>query len=306
MDTNQINDSYNIVAGKVESWITGFIEMLPNLVVALLILILFYVIGKFARKAVSNLLGKISANKTITNLLETIISISILGIGVFIALSVLQLDGAVTSLLAGAGIIGLALGFAFQDIASNFISGVILSIRHPFGIGDIISTNDYYGTVTKLNLRNTILRTVTGQIVYIPNKKVFENPLENFTSTGERRIDLSCGVSYGDDLEKARDVATQAVNKLEHIQSEKGIEFYFEEFGDSSINFKIRFWVAFSKNPDFWNARSEAIIAITKAFDENDIMIPFPIRTLDFGIKGGEKLDGMLKTANSRSGNSSN
>lgn len=306
MDTTQINDAYNIVSDKVEAWITGFIEMLPNLVVALLILILFYVIGKFARKAVSNLLGKVSANKTITNLLETIISISILGIGVFIALSVLQLDGAVTSLLAGAGIIGLALGFAFQDIASNFISGVILSIRHPFGIGDIISTNDYYGTVSKLNLRNTILRTVTGQIVYIPNKKVFENPLENFTATGERRIDLSCGVSYGDDLEKARDVATQAVNELEHIQSEKGIEFYFEEFGDSSINFKIRFWVAFAKNPDFWNARSEAIMAISKAFDENDIMIPFPIRTLDFGIKGGEKLDGMLKAANSRSGNSSN
>lgn len=306
MDTTQINDSYNIISGKVEAWITGFIEMLPNLVVALLILILFYVIGKFARKAVSNLLDKVSANKTITNLLETIISISILGIGVFIALSVLQLDGAVTSLLAGAGIIGLALGFAFQDIASNFISGVILSIRHPFGIGDIISTNDYYGTVSKLNLRNTILRTVTGQVVYIPNKKVFENPLENFTATGERRIDLSCGVSYGDDLEKARDVATKAVNNLEHIQSEKGIEFYFEEFGDSSINFKIRFWVAFSKNPDFWDARSEAIIAITKAFDENDIMIPFPIRTLDFGIKGGEKLDGMLKAANSRSGNSSN
>lgn len=303
MDTTQLNDAYGIVAGKVESWITGFIEMLPNLVVALFILIIFYVLGKFARKAVSNLLGKVSANKTITNLLETIIGISIVGIGVFIALSVLQLDGAVTSLLAGAGIIGLALGFAFQDIASNFISGVILSIRHPFGIGDIISTNDYYGTVTKLNLRNTIIRTVTGQIVYIPNKKVFENPLENFTATGERRIDLSCGVSYGDDLEKVRDVATKAVEDLEHVQTEKGVEFYFEEYGGSSINFKIRFWVAFSKNPDFWSARSEAIIAITKAFDENDIMIPFPIRTLDFGIKGGEKLDAMLQSANVRSGN---
>jgi small-conductance mechanosensitive channel len=303
MDTTQLNDAYGIVAGKVESWITGFIEMLPNLVVALFILIIFYVLGKFARKAVSNLLGKVSANKTITNLLETIIGISIVGIGVFIALSVLQLDGAVTSLLAGAGIIGLALGFAFQDIASNFISGVILSIRHPFGIGDIISTNDYYGTVTKLNLRNTIIRTVTGQIVYIPNKKVFENPLENFTATGERRIDLSCGVSYGDDLEKVRDVATKAVEELEHVQTEKGVEFYFEEYGGSSINFKIRFWVAFSKNPDFWSARSEAIIAITKAFDENDIMIPFPIRTLDFGIKGGEKLDAMLQSANIRSGN---
>jgi small-conductance mechanosensitive channel len=236
----------------------------------------------------------VSANKTVINLLETIISISIIGIGVFIALSILKFDDAVTSLLAGAGIIGLALGFAFQDIASNFISGVILSIRHPFGIGDIISTNDYYGTVAKLNLRNTIIRTVTGQIVYIPNKKVFENPLENFTATGERRIDLSCGVSYGDDLEKAREVATKAVDDLKHVKSDRGIEFYFEEFGSSSINFKIRFWVPFTKNPDFWDARSEAIIAITKAFDENDIMIPFPIRTLDFGIKGGEKLDSML------------
>lgn len=301
MNTAEINDAYSIIAGKVETWITGFIEMLPNLVVALLILIVFYVIGKFARRGVSNLLGRVSVNKTITNLLETIISISIIGIGVFIALSILQLDGAVTSLLAGAGIIGLALGFAFQDIASNFISGVILSVRHPFGIGDIISTNDFYGTVVKLNLRNTILRTVTGQIVYIPNKKVFENPLENYTSTGERRIDLSCGISYGDDLEKARKIATEAVDELKHVQSEKGIEFYFDEFGSSSINFKIRFWVAFSKNPDFWDARSEAIIAISKAFDKNDIMIPFPIRTLDFGIRGGEKLNTMLNTGNSQS-----
>src|SRR6056297_2353060 len=301
-----INDAYNLVADKLETWIDTLIRMLPNLVMALLVLIAFYVVGKLIRSAVGKLLDKVTDNKNIINLLETIVGVMVLGIGIFIALSILQLDGAVTSLLAGAGIIGLALGFAFQDIASNFISGVLISIRHPFGIGDIISTNDYYGTVTKLNLRNTIIRTVTGQIVYIPNKKVFENPLENFTVTGERRIDLSCGVSYGDDLEKARDVATEAVNKLEHIQSEKGIEFYFEEFGDSSINFKIRFWVAFSKNPDFWNARSEAIIAITKAFDENDIMIPFPIRTLDFGIKDGEKLDVMLKTANSRSGNSSN
>jgi len=294
MNTDELNDTYSIVMGKVESWITGFIEMLPNLVVALLVLILFYVIGKFARKAVTKLLKKVSVNKTVTNLLETIIGISIIGIGVFIALSIIGFDDAVTSLLAGAGIIGLALGFAFQDIASNFISGVILSIRHPFGIGDIISTNDYYGTVTKLNLRNTIIRTVTGQIVYVPNKSVFEKPLENFTTTGERRIDLSCGISYGDDLEKARDIATKAVDKLEHVKSHKGIEFYFDEFGSSSINFKIRFWVAFSKNPDFWDARSEAIIAISKAFDAHDIMIPFPIRTLDFGIRGGEKLNSML------------
>lgn len=294
MDTTELNDAYGIVMGKIETWITGLIEMLPNLVVALFILIVFYVIGKLARKAVTKLLSTVTANRTITNLLETVINILILGVGIFIALSVLQLDGAVTSLLAGAGIIGLALGFAFQDIASNFISGVILSIRHPFGIGDIIQTNDYYGTVQKLNLRNTIIKTVTGQLVYIPNKKVFENPMENFTATGLRRIDLSCGVSYGDDLEKARDVALKAVDRIDHVLSDQGIEFYYDEFGSSSINFKIRFWVRFATNPDYWQARNDAIIAISQAFDQNDIMIPFPIRTLDFGIRGGEKLNTML------------
>ncbi|MCC5942978.1 MAG: mechanosensitive ion channel [Balneolaceae bacterium] len=299
MDTAEFNDAYDIVIGKVEEWVQTFFEMLPNFVVALFVLILFYVLGKIARKLVGNLLSKITNNKTITSLLETIIGISIIGIGVFIALSVMQLDGAVTSLLAGAGIIGLALGFAFQDIASNFISGVILSIRHPFGIGDIIETNDFYGTVEKLNLRNTIMRTVTGQIVYVPNKRVFENPLQNYTTTGLRRIDLACGISYGDDLEKVRDITTNAIKRVENVLDDRGVEFYFDEFGNSSINFKVRFWVRFRTNPDFWQARSEAIIAIKKAFDENDIMIPFPIRTLDFGIRGGEKLDSMLPPASS-------
>ena len=296
METEELNDAYGIVTGKIEDWITTFISMLPNLVVALFVLIIFYVMGKLARKAVVNILKKATDNKTITNLMETIIGIIIIGIGVFIALSVLQLDGAVTSLLAGAGIIGLALGFAFQDIASNFISGVILSVRHPFGIGDIIETNDVYGTVQKLNLRNTILKTMNGQIVYMPNKKVFENALTNYTKTGLRRVDLACGISYGDDLEKAKKVALEAVDNVENVISDHGVQFHYEEFGDSSINFKLRFWVRFGVHLDFLSARSDAIIALSKAFDENDIMIPFPIRTLDFGIRGGEKLDTMLKS----------
>jgi len=294
MDSFDLSDAYNIVVGRVEDWITTMIALLPNLVVAILVLIVFFVLGRITRRTVGKLLSRVADNKTVTNLIESIVGIVIIAIGFFIALSILQLDGAVTSLLAGAGILGLALGFAFQDIASNFIAGVILSIRHPFGIGDIIETNEIFGTVERLNLRNTIIRTVTGQIVFLPNKKIFENPLHNYSKSGIRRIDLACGVSYGDDLEKARDLAVEAVDNVENVLSDKGVEFFYDEFGDSSINFKIRFWINFMKVPDFWNVRSEAIIAIKKAFDENDIMIPFPIRTLDFGIRGGEKLNTML------------
>lgn len=170
----------------------------------------------------------------------------------------------------------------------------MLSIRHPFGIGDIIDSNGFYGMVNKLNLRNTILKTPQGQIVYIPNKKVFDSPLQNYTKGVERRIDLACGVSYGDDLELAKKVAIGAVKELDGIDQTRDVEFYYKEFGNSSINFDIRFWVNFRSYKDFWQTQSDAIMAIKKAFDENGIDIPFPIRTLDFGIKGGEKLNAML------------
>lgn len=290
----ELSNGYNLIVDKLETWLATLIEMLPNLAVALIVVILFIVLGKLARKAVKKLLYKITPNKTIINLLETVAGVIVTGIGIFIALSILQLDGTVTSLLAGAGIIGLALGFAFQDIASNFISGVILSIRHPFGIGDIIETNDHFGTVLRLTLRNTIIRTPQGQVVYIPNKEVFESPVENYTESGQRRIDLSCGISYGDDLEKARKLAIEAIEGIQNYDSRREVEMFYDEFGSSSINFKVRFWIYFENNTDYWSAQSNAIMAINEKFNENDIMIPFPIRTLDFGIRGGEKLDSML------------
>lgn len=301
-----IEDGYNLILDKLEGWINTAIEMLPNLAIAFLVVLVFYALSKLVKKYAGKLMLKATSNKTVVGLAQTIIGVLILGAGTFIALGILNLDGTVTSLLAGAGIIGLALGFAFQDIAANFISGILLSIRHPFGIGDIIESNDFYGTVEKLNLRNTMIRTPQGQIAYIPNKEIYENPFLNFTKNEERRIDLQCGVSYGDDLDKVKDTTIKVIEEIEELNSEKGVEFYYEEFGGSSINFVVRFWVDFKKNPDFWNPRSKAIIAIKKAFDENDIMIPFPIRTLDFGIRGGEKLNTILQKSEAVTNNNGN
>ena len=296
----ELNNIYDTLVGKLEMWLSTAIEMLPNLAMALLVVVIFYALAKVIKNTVGKLLGQVTENKTVTGLIQTVISVLVLTAGVFFALSILNLDGAVTSLLAGAGIIGLALGFAFQDIASNFISGVLLSIRHPFGIGDIIDTNGYFGTVQKLNLRNTVIRTPQGQIVYVPNKSVYENPFTNFTKTGMRRIDLECGVSYGDDLEKALKVAIEAIEGLDARDKSKDVELYYDSFGGSSVDFKLRFWIDFEVLPQYLGARSEAIIRLKKAFDENDIMIPYPIRTLDFGIRGGEKLDSMLQNGKTK------
>jgi small conductance mechanosensitive channel len=145
--------------------------------------------------------------------------------------------------------------------------------------------------VHDVNLRTTIVRTFQGQHVIIPNKDIFQNPLVNYSKTTSRRVDLRCGVAYGDDLQEAERVAVDAITKAGDVED---VELFYEEFGDSSINFVLRFWIHFEKQTDFLGARSRAIKQLKGAFDEHGITIPFPIRTLDFGVVGGEKLSEVL------------
>ncbi|HEY7214273.1 MAG TPA: mechanosensitive ion channel family protein, partial [Thermoanaerobaculia bacterium] len=131
--------------------------------------------------------------------------------------------------------------------------------------------------------------------------QVFENPITNYSTTGVRRIDLEVGVSYGDDLEKVRRVAVGAVEQVAARKAETDVELFFEEFADSSIHLVVRFWIDFtSKQADYLAARSEAIERLKRAFDENGITIPFPTRTLDFGVRGGEALSEVLETTQTR------
>src|SRR5699024_10747296 len=165
--------------------------------------------------------------------------------------------------------------------------------------GDLIESKGYYGTVKELNLRTTLIKTPQGKTVYIPNKDVFGEPLENYTLDNERRIDLSCGVSYDDDLEMVKRVTIEAVKSLKGIDHSRDVEFVYDEFGGSSINFKVRFWVKFDVNMDYLEPRSNAIIAIKKKFEEHDIDMPWPVRSVEFGVKGGNNLASILGQADS-------
>lgn len=288
------SEAFDSLSDKLQSWIETFILMLPNFVAAVVVVAAFALLARLTRKIVQRVMRSVSPYTHVNNLLATVAYVVVIATGVFIALGVLDLDKTLTSLLAGAGIIGLAVGFAFQDITANFISGILLTMRRPFREHDLIESNDYLGVVEELNLRSTILRTFEGQVVIIPNKEVFQNALTNYSRTGQRRIDLSCGVAYGDDLEKARRVAIEAMEGIGYRDQDRDVELFYDEFGGSSINFKLRFWIDFEQQTDYLEAQSEAIMRLKTAFDENDVTIPFPIRTLDFGVVGGEKLSDVL------------
>jgi small-conductance mechanosensitive channel len=289
---------------KIERWYEAIVKMLPNLALAILVLIFFIYLSKWTRNLFRNLVDRVSSNATINNLFGTIIQVVVFSIGIFVSLSLLQLDTVVTSLLAGAGIIGLALGFAFQDLTANFISGVLLAVQRPIKVGDIVKSSDHHGFVEKIELRSTVIRTFQGLHVIIPNKDVFQNSLINYTKTPDVRIDLEVGISYGDDLEKVKQVVLKAVETVPHLIDSKPTKIHYTGFGDSSINFVVQIWITYRNNQSYLEARSDAIIAIKKAFDNNDITIPFPIRTLDFGIKGGQTLSEMaVNISNSQSKN---
>lgn len=281
--------TYDILTDKLSLWVEEVISMLPNLALAALVFVLGLFLSRVVKRFAARLINRVSKHLTLNNLFISFIYILCIGITVFAVLNILQLQKTVTSILAGAGIIGLALAFAFQDIAANFISGIFITFRRPIHIGDIVKLHDYMGTVEDINLRDTVLLTFQGQRVIIPNKDVFQNPIENYSLLGKRRMDLVVGISYGDDLEKVKRVVLDAVSNVS-VRTDDEITFFYDEFGDSSINFQVRIWIKSPDQPTWLQGRSEAVMLIKKAFDNNDITIPFPIRTLDFGIKGGEKL----------------
>ena len=289
----QVAEPIQTVVQKLDSWLDAFINLIPNMAVTLVLLVIFLLLAKFGSKLFRKLFSKTSNNEALEHLFSTVIYVAILSLGLFIMLGVLGLDRALTSILAGIGVVGLALAFAFQDITANFLSGIILAFRRPFKTGDIIETKDIMGKVTKTNLRDTVIETFQGQEVYIPNKDFLQHAFYNFSALEKRRIDIVVGVSYAEDLEKVEEVVLSTMKNLDGVIDKELMVLDYCEFDSSSINFNIRFWIKYPGEPNYFIMRSKAIKAIKSAFDEQDIRIPFPIRTLDFGIQGGQKLSQM-------------
>lgn len=297
MEFPNIDDVYTLLSDKLESWLEQAITLLPNIVVAFLIAIGFGLLAKIVGKWVGKLMRRTFESRQIAGLLTSIIKAVIVVAGIFIALDFVGLSGTVTSLLAGAGIVGLAIGFAFQDMTENFIAGVAMGIRKPFDIGDVIEADGVFGNVKEINLRNTLVETFYGQLEVIPNKILFRNILTNYSYLGYRRIEVPVGISYADDVEKAAEVITEAMREKDYVIKKDETAVYAEGFGDSSINLLLWFWIRYPGDPGFMVVRHDAVVTVKRVLEENDILIPFPIRTLDFNSKGSDNLDNMLTNA---------
>lgn len=255
----EVNNWIEIIQEKLLRWWVSIIKMLPNMVLAILIFTLFYFMAKLLRRWVNRLMLRVSDSPSMSGLFATVAYLILFLTGVFIALDILRLEKAVTSLLAGAGIIGLVMGFAFQDLTSNFISGIFIAFRKPFDVGDIVETNGYTGNIEEIQLRSTIIRTFQGQHLMIPNKDIFQKPMINYSRTAERRIELEFNIP---DTSKAVAIETaivEALKKFPYLHRDKKPEIYFTAIGDTNVKIAVWCWVYNHEPPGYMTARHEVI-----------------------------------------------
>lgn len=282
----QFNTAFGNLVTKLEGWFNTIIEYIPNFILAILVMVASYFAAKYISKVVSKLVAKKVDQKSITAAIARVTAVIVVLLGLFISLGVMNLGKALTSLLAGAGVVGLAIGLALQGTLANTFAGLILSFRKKIQIGNWVETTGYSGEVIDINLKDFTLKEADNNIVVIPNKTILENPLKNYSLTTRMRVFLECGVGYESDLEKVEQLTKEVISKtFDQVEKPEDVEFYYTEFGDSSINYLCRFWIDAESMLEKLKAKTKAIIEIKKAYDKEGINIPFPIRTLHFNNK---------------------
>ena len=262
----------------------SFVQAIPSLAIALVILMITGIAASFATKIVDSIVGKTELRPSLRNLIETLVKLGVWLVGIFIAAIVIFPGMTFAGLIAGLGIGAVAIGFAFQDIFENFLAGVLIMLREKMRIGDMIECEGIMGKVEHITLRETHIRAPSGELTVVPNSILFKNPVEILTDADQRRHSVVVGVSYDTNLDKAAEVIRKAVETVDAVDIDKGIDIFASEFNSSSVDFNVRWWAGSSPRAGH-ESRDKVVRAIKAALDNAGIEIPFPYITHTFKEK---------------------
>ncbi|SPH19875.1 Small-conductance mechanosensitive channel [Ascidiaceihabitans donghaensis] len=271
-----------ILIEQLKQILRGSIEMIPQIAVAVVVLVAVWGINHLAHFIFDRALTHTKLRQSLKDLFSLLITLLVWGFGLMVAAVVLFPGLTPASILTGLGIGSVAIGFAFKDVFENFLAGIIILFRREMRIGDHIECEDIEGEVTHIAIRESHIRRTDGQLVIVPNSILFKNPVVVRTDWDTRRVTVICGVAYDEDVDAARDVIAKAVSTCDTVhQDDKPIQIFAQEFADSSINFEVTWWTG-SKPVDVRQSRDQVVATVKRALDDAGIEIPFPYRTLTF------------------------
>ncbi len=258
------------------------IKLLPSLLIAALIIVATRYAAQFSRRFARGIARKIFRHHDSLNILVIkVIYVTTWIVGILLACVTAFPGLRLGDIIATLGLTSVAIGFAFQDIVKNFLAGILLLIQNPFGVDDQVIIGDYEGVIEQISFRTTQIRTYQGERIFIPNADVFSNAVQVRTAYPHRRTDLEVGVDYDTPLKDAVEILHNTIQQVEGILGNPVPEVDLIGFGDSSINLVARYWTR-PQQAQVRRIQTAAILSIKAAFDQADINIPFPIRTVYF------------------------
>ncbi|MCL4106513.1 UNVERIFIED_CONTAM: hypothetical protein GTU68_009647 [Idotea baltica] len=243
----------------------------PKALLAIVILIVgFWLVNRLCR-GLKAALNKRGTDKALIHFLSNLLGYGLKGLLVVSAASMIGIE--TTSFIAVFGAAGLAIGLALQGSLSNFAGGVLILLFKPFQIGDVIEAQGFLGRVVKIQIFNTIVTTMDNERIVLPNGLLSNGPIKNLFAESTRRVESTFGISYDDSIDDAREVINQVITGNPIYLAEPAPEIYVSAHADSAVNLMVRVWVS---SDNYWNAHFYLIEHVKKAFDSNNITIPFP------------------------------
>lgn len=271
-NARHLGDCMDSIFDNANDALVRLLERIPLLILALLVLLIANWISRFVGNRL-HLVKVRSQNPYMSGLVRMVVRTVIMLIGVLIALDLIGLTSVVGAVLGSAGVVGLVLGFAFRDIAENYIAGILLSVRRPFEPGEHVVIDNREGKVISVNSRATVLMTLDGNHLQLPNSLVFKSVVLNYSKNPKRRFDFSMLIDGGQSIREAQTLAMAAIAQIEGVLEEPAPAWTVVEFGAAGIQLRFYGWVN-QRESDLGKVRSEAIRRVKAAFAEAEIEAP--------------------------------
>jgi small-conductance mechanosensitive channel len=267
---------------KVQSMINGFIALLPNIVLGLIVFILFLFIASRIKVLVKRLTRNRRSARNLGLVLGRLTQGLTILIGLFIALSIVIPTFRAGDLIQLLGISGVAIGFAFRDILQNFLAGILILLTEPFQIDDQIVFKGFEGTVENIETRATTIRTYDGRRIVIPNSELFTNSVTVNTAFDNRRLEYDVGIGYNDDIDLAKQLMLDAMHSVNEVLKDPAPDVLVMELAESTVNIRVRWWIHPPRRIDDLQSRDKVLSAIKKKLVANGIDLPFPTQQILF------------------------
>ena len=251
----------------------NFVYRLPGLALGLVIMAAFILLAPHIAKVLVKPLTRTTTSPLLRSVIQRSVSLVLILLGIYLFLFLAGLTGFAIAVVSGTGVVGLILGFAFRDIAENFISSLLLTIQRPFRIGDIVQINDFTGIIQKVTARATTLVDFDGNHIQIPNATIYKGVIKNLTANPLMRGQFVIGVGYDADIQHAQQMAQEITSAQDNVLIDPEPQILIDELGPSTYNIKVYFWVDVEKTSVLKMA-SVLMRKITQAFLEANISMP--------------------------------